>query len=441
MNKKIYDILSSKINEYTSYVDTTFNSSNSSFEIIDSFFNTLKDDKKLQKSSGIHLIAILENNNLDDTISIVDQSSGGSGVSFLIKFDGAMYTVRFTSFKEMGEMKYYIHYCSEKAVKYSAKFLDKYILLSALEKSKLKGSYFTMPRNHFSWDIKDIEERSFDDIFLPDDIMDDLHLYVDIFEDSQKILRYLKVGNPGVGKTESTIIIANELNKMGVTIIKTPICETLHSKVELANLLAPALIIFDDIDLSLGDRNSGAYSTLLGDFLDVLDGTDKLSDDVGIIATTNAAHLLDLAAQRPGRFDKTLLFDNVTKDNILNIIKKSLKVNFDITEGNDFDIFTSDIVVDKFFTAAVSGAHVFNSIKMLKLRYNTLKITDVTTSKVIKSIESELAVIEKVRKTSFLKDKFDRSKPTMGFSMSNDLVHEVTEGESPRPRRNRRGSR
>ena len=40
---------------------------------------------------------------------------------------------------------------------------------------------------------------------------------------------------------------------------------------------------------------------------------DKLPKDVGIVATTNAAHLLDLAAQRPGRFDKVLLFDKLNE--------------------------------------------------------------------------------------------------------------------------------
>lgn len=422
MNKKIYDVLSGRVNNYKGLIGTTFSSSNSSFEIINSFFNTLKDDKKLVKSSGIELVSILHGNNLTHKVDIIQQSSGSCGVTFLILFDKVKYTLNFTRLKEMGEMNYYIHITSDEKVAYQPGFIQKYILFSALECSKLKGSYFSMPRKRFSWDIKDIENRTFDDIFLPEDIMDDLHLYVDIFKDSDKLLRYLKVGNPGVGKTESTIIIANELNKLGVTVIKTPICELLHNKVELANLLAPALIIFDDIDLSLGDRNSGGYSSLLGDFLDVLDGTDKLADNVGIIATTNAAHLLDLAAQRPGRFDKTLLFDNVTKDNIKNIIIKSLLINFNISEGEDFNMFTNERIVNKFYDSGVSGAHVFNSIKMLKLRYKTLKVKNLTVDRILKSIESELKVIAKVRKVSFLKDKYDRSASTMGFNMSNEEV-------------------
>ena len=248
--------------------------------------------------------------------------------------------------------------------------------------------------------------------------MEDLRLFVKIYNKSGKVLRYLKVGNPGVGKTESTVIIANELNKLGVTVIKTPICELLHEKVELANLLSPSLIIFDDIDLSLGSRNSGGFSQLLGDFLDVLDGTDKLSNNVGVIATTNAAHLLDLAAQRPGRFDKTLLFDNITKSNVRNIIIKSLKHNFNLSKGKEYGVYVDEEIVNKFYKAGVSGAHIYNSIKMLKLRYDTLEM-DVTVDVVLNDITNELDVIEKIRKSSELKSKYDRSSG-MGFRSDED---------------------
>jgi SpoVK/Ycf46/Vps4 family AAA+-type ATPase len=275
-----------------------------------------------------------------------------------------------------------------------------------------------MPRDSFSWDIKDLEERDFNDIFLPKDITEDLKLYTNIYDKTGKILRYLMVGNPGTAKTESGIVLSNELNKKGVTVIKTPICKHIHRKVELANVLAPSLIIFDDIDLSLGSRNSGGYSQLLGDFLDILDGTDKLDENVGIIATTNAAHLLDLAAQRPGRFDKTLLFDNITKGNIRNIILKSLSRNFDIggVKNKAVQLYTANEIVNKFHEAGVSGSHIYNAIKMLKLRYDTLEMSDtLTIAQIIESIEQEIKVIDKIRNTSYLKDKYDRSGNQIGF--------------------------
>jgi hypothetical protein len=415
MNKRIYDLVKSSINDYTSTIEVEFSSNAALFEIFDNFFHTIKGDNNVSKGNGVELVSVLANNLMRERFNIGEDSWSKEGVSFMFKFDGVLYTIRFKKFRDGDKMYYYININNKTEVKYSGEFLYKYLMFCALETSNLKGSYFSMSRDTFSWDIKEREDRTFNDIFLPSEILEDLHLYVDIYKEAGKILRYLKVGNPGVGKTESTLVIASELNKLGVTIIKTPICQTLHQKVELANVLAPALIIFDDIDLSLGDRNKGAYSSLLGDFLDVLDGTDKLSDNVGVVATTNAAHLLDLAAQRPGRFDKTLLFDDITKQNIKDIILKSLKVNFNITDGPLINVYAANKIVNKFYDSGVSGSHIFNAIKMLKLRYDTLKIKDVTADRIIKSIESELKVIEKVRKVSFVKDKLDRRSDNVGF--------------------------
>lgn len=439
MNQKIKEILKNEINDFKS-LNTFYIKSNSAiFNIMDTLFNGLKGNMESLKDCGIELITPLTSNNvLVSSFDIIYESTTTSGIGFLFKFDGELYSIRFHRYIENDEMAHYINIVSQNPVIYSGSYMYKYLLYTALDVSKLKGSYFTMPRKQFSWEIKNLEERTFDDIFLPKDIMEDLHLFVDIFSKSKKILRYLKVGNPGVGKTESTIILSNELNKKGVTIIKTPICELLHEKVELANLLAPSLLVFDDIDLYLGNRNGSGYSTLLGDFLDVLDGTDKLGSDVGIIATTNAAHLLDLAAQRPGRFDKTLLYDDITKDNIIKIIKKSLKINFNITSQKDLKPFIDTRIINKFYDSGVSGAHIYNSMKMLKLRYDTLELDNITIDDVVNSIDAELKVIEKIRNSSELKSNYDRHKnETMGFRTNNYTVEE-DESEIERPKKSRK---
>lgn len=428
MNKRIYDLVKNEINEYKSDVNIECASNAAIFGIFDNFFNIIRRDSKENKS-GVKYITAMTNNLMASHFTIGEDSWNKEGVSFLFEFDKGIYSMRFKKYRDGDRMYYNINIKNTDDVKYSGNFIYKYLLFNALEASKLKGSYFTMPRNRFDWDIKTPEDRSFEDIFLPKDMMGDLRLYVDIYKEAERILRYLMVGNPGVGKTEATIVLARELNKLGVTIIKTPICDTLHEKVELANVLAPSLILLDDIDLSLGDRNKGAYSTLMGDFLDVMDGTDKLAKNVGVIATTNAAHLLDLAAQRPGRFDKTLLFDDITKDNIKNIIKKSLKVNFNIEDGEVVDMYTDVKIINKFYDAAVSGSHIYNTIKMLKLRYDTIKEKNVTATKIVDSIEQELKVISKVRKVSHIKEKFERSSGGVGFRTSGHHETEVTENE------------
>lgn len=420
MNKRIHKILENEINSYTAEINHEFECNDAIFKIFDSLFHSIKSEPKIVKSSGVELITILSSNLMYSDFDIGENSFSNEGIAFLIKFDKELYTIRFKKFRDGQNMVYVVNIKCTSEVNYSGDFMYKYLLFNALEVSKLKGAYFTMPRNRFSWEIKGIEGRTFDDIYLPSDMMEDLHLYVDIFKESGRILRYLKVGNPGTGKTEAGIVLANELNAEGVTIIKTPICKNLHEKVELANVLAPSLIIFDDIDLSLGDRNKGAFSELLGDFLDVLDGTDKLADNVGVIATTNAAHLLDLAAQRPGRFDKTLVFDNLTKKNIKNIILKSLKLNFESVTAKEKTLYTNLAIIDKFYGSGVSGSHIYNAIKMLKLRYDTLKVKDVTVERVLVSIQMELSVIDKIRKTSYLKEKYDRSNSSVGFNIGSD---------------------
>lgn len=420
MNKKIYKLLENEINSYDSTINNSGDSNAALFNIFDSFFQNLRAKTERTANCGITLCNVIMKNLPKMDFDISEDSFSPEGISFSFMFDTELYFIRFIKYRDGANMIYNIAIRSENEVKYSFDFIHKYVLYNALETSNLKGSYFSMPRDRFAWDIKTPEIRTFDDIYLPNEITEDLKLYVEIFKKSGRILRYLKVGNPGVGKTESTIVLASELKKAGVTIIKTPICELLHDKVELANVLAPALIIFDDIDLSLGDRNKGAYSQLLGDFLDVLDGTDKLAKDVGIIATTNAAHLLDLAAQRPGRFDKTLLFDNITKDNIKNIIAKSLRVNFSISDAKIVELYTNVKIVKTFYDAGVTGSHVFNTIKMLKLRYDTIGIVDVTVEKIIEGINSEIEVIKKVRKISFLKENLERSSGSIGYKGKND---------------------
>jgi len=431
MNKRIYELTKNYINDYKSQIHHEISSNSAIFSIFNDFLHKIKGDPKVSKACGVKFNTALAGNLMDTDFDVNESSWNKEGIAFLLTFDKIDYTIRFKKFRDGHNMYYETVIKNNEEVNYSGEFIYKYLMFCALDCSKLKGSYFSMPRDSFSWDIKNVEVRTFDDIFLPKDILEDLHLYVDIYKEAGRVLRYLKVGNPGVGKTEAALVIASELNKMGVTIIKTPICKNLHEKVELANVLAPSVIILDDIDLSLGDRNKGSFSMLMGDFLDVMDGTDKLAKNVGVIATTNAAHLLDLAAQRPGRFDKTLLFDDITADNIKNIILKSLKNNFKIKSGPIVKLYTNKRIVSKFYDSGVSGAHVYNAISMLKLRYDTLKTKNVSVDMIIGSIESELKVIAKIRKVSYLKEKYDRSEQSIGFQSGNSGDGDMLEAEMP----------
>ena len=399
-------------NKFKARISLDLNLNRPIFKVFSDYFNILKDDVNLQKKHELKVIGFVRENEFRDNINLYD---GYGQKNVLLAYKDLVINCLFDTYKQQNEVQFYFFMSSNAKTFIDSDFFYNKVWSHAVDASDLKGSYFSMERDEILWKKKKIEKRSFSDIYLPSSTTEDLKLYVATHIKTKKLMRYLMVGSPGTGKTESTLVLANELNKMGVTIIKTPVCSMVKEKVELASLLAPSLIIFDDIDLSLGSRNKGVAPEKLQDFLDVLDGTDKISDSVGIIATTNSVALLDMAAQRPGRFDKVISFDELTSNNIKNIILKSLKFNFKISSNSSIaKTFTHSKIVKLFRDSKVTGAHIFNSIKMLKLRMQLLEIK-VELDLIINELNKEIKTIDKIRNSDYLSDKINSDRKSIGF--------------------------
>lgn len=406
--------------DYKSRASSEYRLNMAYFKILSDYFNILSQHPEIQKEQKISDISFIRYKDFLNTVDLVNYY-GETNIIF--KYYDTLINFSFDKYRQQLDLFYTLVVTSKDPIDISGDVIYKEILNNAIRCSDLKGSYMEMPKNDFSWKKRDLERRGFDDIFLPKTLMSDLELYVKVFNLKGKTLRYLMVGSPGTGKTESTLIIANELNKRGVTILKTPVCDLLKEKVELAHVLAPTIILFDDLDLSIGSRTKGGYSPKeLQEFLDTLDGTDKMDSNVGIIATTNSSQLLDLAAQRPGRFEKILCFDGLSKKNVGNIILKSLKYNFNITSSNNPDViklYYNKRVIEALYNSKVSGAYVFNTVNVINLKAE-MSTDNITENWVIHEIENELSVSEKIRKIDHLTDdKMKRSK-SMGFGSSID---------------------
>jgi len=398
------------------------------FKIFSDYFNVVFQSKKKQKEDGVEMIGLIREKFVD-TIELFG-TFGTKEVWF--KFLGLTIKMGFTIYKNNGEIFYEIFISSAETTDFKNVYIYEELFQRALKESELAGSYITMPPGVFQWDIKKLEKRSMDDIYLPKKQMEDLGMFVNVYENNKELLRYLLVGVPGTGKTEACLALMNELKKNKVTVIKTPICKYLSEKVNLAVLLRPSIIIFDDLDLSLGSRNSGGYSNTLQSFLDILDGTDKLPKDVGILATTNSAFLLDLAAQRPGRFDKVMIFDELSKNNILKIILKSLKFNFGLKDKKDVEVFIDHKIIEKFHKSEVTGAHIYNSISMMKLKYDMIiksKKNDfkITVDWLLEEIDSEIKILEKIKAQQKINDKLNNNGAIrkIGFSEIEIDVDEI----------------
>lgn len=400
------------------------------------YLNYLNTNKMAQKSSGIVVKYIFDEDHMfEDDVDNSIQSSQKYDCYVLISFKNTDVMVSLRKFFSDNKFKHIISLSSNGRTILNEEYLYKKLLFNSISHSNIKGKYITFEAGDLQWEVEILEKRDFTDIFLPEGNMQDLQLYTQLFNKSGRLLRYLMVGNPGTCKTESTIAIANILKDKGVTIMKTQVCKAFKQKVELAELLSPSILILDDIDLSLGSRSSGMISSTLADFLGILDGTEKLRKDVGIIATTNSLELLDLAAQRPGRFDKLLALDSLTADNIKNIIIKSLRYGFglgtdDAIVGVDKlrKVFTHDSIIDEFHKSKVTGSHIYNAISMLTSRIDTLEmdVDKITSEWVLNEIKNDISTIERIRNTHYLSDKLSNSsngkKSSIGFSIDQDEI-------------------
>lgn len=432
------DTLVEAKNDYSAKISHGQQINTPMMKILFDFFNVLNDRKKMQKEQGMYVQGFVDNRN-QYTANLPERAEGNLNfkVDLLYKDEFAVFVV-LSRYMIDGKWISNISFTSNKSTYISSEFIYKKIIYSAIAHSNLKGSYFVMPYNELAWDKKSLEVRDFGDVYLPTKTMQNLELFTNLFEKKGHLMRYLFAGTPGTGKTEATIAIANILKKQGVTIIKTVVDDALKEKIELAELLSPSLIILDDLDLSLGSRSKGGFSRSLGTFLDAMDGTDKISKGVGVIATSNSIELLDQAASRPGRFDKLMSFDEITKTNIKNLILKSIKHESNVGKTHPMaKTFSGREIVDFLHNSKQTGSWIYNTIQMVIRKIEILEITDYDGEWVISEFEDELTTVKTIRNAKYLQSGElkgeDSSKrmglvPTDGYEEDYD---EEVEDDSP----------
>ena len=432
------DTLMEVKNDYSSTMNHGRQVNTPMLKILFDYFNVLDGRKKMQKESGLYVNGFIDNRNIH-TSNLPERAEGNINVKVNLTYKSPDGKEEFFIFLVLsrymvdGKWISNVTFTSNKSTYISSEFMYKKIMYSAIAHSNLKGSYFVMPFNELAWDKKSLEVRDFGDVFLPEKTMQNLELFVSLFEKKGHLMRYLFAGTPGTGKTEATIAIANILKKQGVTIIKTVVDDSLREKIELAELLAPSLIIFDDLDLSLGSRSKGGFSRSLGTFLDAMDGTDKISKGVGVIATSNSMELLDGAASRPGRFDKLMSFDEVTIGNIRDLIFKSIKHESGVGKNHSMTKrFASKDVIEFLHDSKQTGSWIYNTVQMIIRKIEILEIKDYDGDWIISEFEDELNTIKTIRSSKYLDSTELKGKDNskrIGLSPSDDDEDEYWDEE------------
>lgn len=135
-------------------------------------------------------------------------------------------------------------------------------------------------------------------------------------------------GPPGTGKTSLARIITTQCPQTIIWVRPGDLGR--HSDIErifwLARVAQPTIIIMEDVDLYLEDRNiHSGNSDLLADVITQLDGLSDDNDGVLVIMSTNRVEVLETAiVNRPGRIDAKIKLGELPADKIAVLLDKRL---------------------------------------------------------------------------------------------------------------------
>jgi AAA+ superfamily predicted ATPase len=115
-------------------------------------------------------------------------------------------------------------------------------------------------------------------------------------------------GPPGTGKTLVVRYLAQACKDHTVILLTGRQLGAIRESFEIARLLAPSIVVVEDVDLIAEDRSTNKQAVFLCELMDEMDGLGAKTDCIFLL-TTNRPEVLEPAlAARPGRVDQAIEF-------------------------------------------------------------------------------------------------------------------------------------
>jgi hypothetical protein len=115
-------------------------------------------------------------------------------------------------------------------------------------------------------------------------------------------------GPPGTGKTMVVRYLAHACADHTVILLTGTQQGLLREACQVARLLAPSVVVLEDVDMVAEDREHNRCPLLLHDLLNEMDGLTEV-EEVTFLLTTNRPEVLEPAlCARPGRVDQAIAF-------------------------------------------------------------------------------------------------------------------------------------
>jgi chaperone BCS1 len=211
------------------------------------------------------------------------------------------------------------------------------------------GSNYIKSYYNFNGEVKcsgRVINKTFDNIYLGDGIVENLKNDLDLFANSKEVYdqygirykrTYLFYGPPGTGKSSLSLGISNYTKRDILSINMSKDITDSNIISLISNRPPKSIVLFEDIDCLLDDINRSEESKdkevkiSLSCILNILDGI-YTPNDVIFIITTNNLDKIDDAIKRKGRTDVLL---EVKKPN--KYFMDELKDRFNIKTEKDID--------------------------------------------------------------------------------------------------------
>ena len=179
-----------------------------------------------------------------------------------------------------------------------------------------------------------------EDVILPEGVLERVERHTIVFaERAERLLaagRSLKrglllYGAPGTGKTLTVMYLSTRMPGRTVILTTGLGMGLLHPALQLARVLAPSMVVLEDVDL-IAEERGRAFSPAGPLLFELLNEMDGLRDDSDVIfvLTTNRPDILEPAlAARPGRIDLAVelpLPDDEARRRLLDLYAQGLEL-------------------------------------------------------------------------------------------------------------------
>jgi hypothetical protein len=196
------------------------------------------------------------------------------------------------------------------------------VLDMAQRRNVYKGSILSLgasddPDEEYLVRFYDMAPVERDRIVLPQEVMAvvernvlGLLAYADVLRRAGRSTRHgvLLHGPPGTGKTLVARYLACACPRYTVILLTGRELKLLRPSCRLARLLAPSMVVLEDVDLVASDRRHNRRNTLLHELMDEMDGLGPKTDCIFLLTTNRPERLESALAARPGRVDQAIYF-------------------------------------------------------------------------------------------------------------------------------------